>query len=67
MNPKLSIISVGYKNKYNHPHVEVMKRLHDLGIASLSTKDCGSIAIYTFKDFAFVRTQDGIFGIIRQE
>ncbi len=67
MDPKLSIISVGYKNKYNHPHTEVVKRLHDLGIASLSTKDCGSIAIYTLKDFAFVRTQDGIFGIIRQE
>ncbi len=67
MDPKLSVISVGYKNKYNHPHTEVVKRLHDLGIASLSTKDCGSIAIYTLKDFAFVRTQDGIFGIIRQE
>lgn len=66
-NPKLSIISVGYKNKYNHPHTEVIERLHDLNIASLSTKDSGGIAIYTLKDWAFVFTQDGIFGIIRQE
>ena len=67
IEPKLAIISCGYNNKYNHPHVEVVKRLKELGISSLSTKDCGSIGIYTLFNIAFFITQDGIFGIINKE
>ena len=64
IKPKLALISVGYKNRYNHPSTEVVSSLHNLGIDTLMTKDCGSIGIFTFHKFAFFITKDGLFGII---
>ncbi len=47
VNPSLAIISAGKNNHYNHPHPEVVKRVDDLGIKTLSTIDTGTVIIYT--------------------
>ncbi len=47
VNPSLAIVSAGKNNRYNHPHPDVMKRVHDLGIKTLSTSEEGTITIYS--------------------
>ncbi len=37
-----ALISAGYKNRYKHPHIEVLQRLHKHGIAALQTSQCGT-------------------------
>lgn len=64
VDPRLALISVGYKNRYDHPSQEVVARLHELGIDVLMTKDVGTIGIYSIFGHAFFKTSDGIFGII---
>lgn len=62
---KIALISAGYKNKYDHPSTETLKTLDHLHIHTFCTSTNGSIAIYSLHDFAFVVTNDGLFGIIR--
>lgn len=64
VQPKLALISSGYKNRYGHPDTEVLRRLKKQGISSLNTADVGMIEIYTLFDFCFFRTGTQIFGII---
>lgn len=61
---KIALISAGYKNKYDHPSTETLKTLDHLHIHTFCTSTNGSIAIYSLHDFAFVVTNDGLFGII---
>ena len=62
---KIALISAGYKNKYDHPSTETLKTLDYLNIHTFCTSTNGSIAIYSLHDFAFIVTNDGLFGIIR--
>lgn len=62
---KIALISAGYKNKYDHPSTETLKTLDYLNIHTFCTSTNGSIAIYSLHHFAFVVTNDGLFGIIR--
>lgn len=62
---RIALISAGYKNKYDHPSTETLKTLDHLHIHTFCTSTNGSIAIYSLHDFAFVVTNDGLFGIIR--
>lgn len=62
---KIALISAGYKNKYDHPSTETLKTLDHLHIHTFCTSTDGSIAIYSLHHFAFVVTNDGLFGIIR--
>ena len=62
---KIALISAGYKNKYDHPSTETLKTLDHLIIHTFCTNTNGSIAIYSLHHFAFVVTNDGLFGIIR--
>lgn len=62
---KIALISAGYKNKYDHPSTETLKTLDHLHIHTFCTSTNGSIAIYSLHHFAFVVTNDGLFGIIR--
>ena len=62
---KIALISAGYKNKYDHPSTETLKTLDHLNIHTFCTSTDGSIAIYSLHHFAFVVTNDGLFGIIR--
>lgn len=61
---RVALISAGYKNKYDHPSTETLKTLDHLHIHTFCTSTNGSIAIYSLHDFAFVVTNDGLFGII---
>lgn len=61
---KIALISAGYKNKYDHPSTETLKTLDYLNIHTFCTSTNGSIAIYSLHHFAFVVTNDGLFGII---
>lgn len=61
---KIALISAGYKNKYDHPSTETLKTLDHLHIHTFCTSTNGSIAIYSLHHFAFIVTNDGLFGII---
>ena len=61
---KIALISAGYKNKYDHPSTETLTTLDHLHIHTFCTSTDGSIAIYSLHHFAFVVTNDGLFGII---
>lgn len=43
VSPRFALISVGKKNRYGHPHQEVIDRLLTLGIATLRTDQEGDI------------------------
>jgi competence protein ComEC len=45
VNPSLAIISAGFENKYNHPHLEVVNRYKNLNIKLLSTACSGQISL----------------------
>lgn len=62
---RIALISAGYKNKYDHPSTETLKTLDHLHIHTFCTSTNGSIAIYSLHHFAFIVTNDGLFGIIR--
>lgn len=62
---RIALISAGYKNKYDHPSTETLKTLDHLHIHTFCTSTDGSIAIYSLHHFAFIVTNDGLFGIIR--
>ncbi|MCC3355189.1 MBL fold metallo-hydrolase, partial [Holdemanella biformis] len=59
---RIALISAGYKNKYDHPSTETLKTLDHLHIHTFCTSTNGSIAIYSLHDFAFIVTNDGLFG-----
>ena len=61
---RIALISAGYKNKYDHPSTETLKTLDHLHIHTFCTSTNGSIAIYSLHHFAFIVTNDGLFGII---
>lgn len=61
---RIALISAGYKNKYDHPSTETLKTLDHLHMHTFCTSTNGSIAIYSLHDFAFIVTNDGLFGII---
>lgn len=61
---KIALISAGYKNKYDHPSTETLKTLDHLHIHTFCTSTNGSVAIYSLHHFAFVVTNNGLFGII---
>lgn len=64
VKPSLSVISSGYKNRYGHPDVEVLRRLQDGNISSLNTASVGMIEIFSFHGFCFFRTGNGLVGLI---
>lgn len=61
---KIALISAGYKNKYDHPSTETLTTLDHLHIHTFCTSTDGSIAIYSLHHFAFIVTNDELFGII---
>ena len=42
-SPQYAVISCGVKNKYGHPHRELLKRLSDARIKVIITKDSGAV------------------------
>lgn len=44
INPKISIISAGKKNRYNHPNKEVLDKLKKYNLSYFNTQDSGMIS-----------------------
>lgn len=47
VNPQLAVASCGYKNKYSHPHKEVLQYLEDNDIPIYRTDEQGNIIVYS--------------------
>jgi competence protein ComEC len=50
VDPALVVFSTGYRNRFRHPHPDVLRRYHRLGIASLDTAAAGAV---------FLQVEDG--------
>lgn len=48
LNPKIALISAGKKNRYGHPHEEVVERLQEADVLIYRTDENGAIT-YTFR------------------
>ena len=44
-SPEVAVISVGARNRYGHPHIEVVNRIVELGARVLRTDRSGDIVI----------------------
>lgn len=49
LQPELAILSYGRKNRYGHPHEEVMATFYKYGIPTIATADVGSITVIVSK------------------
>lgn len=49
LSPRIALISCGAKNRYGHPHRELLERLKEQGAAVYMTKDRGAVTIYMEK------------------
>lgn len=47
VSPKVAIVSCGYKNKYSHPHKEILDYLKNKNIPIYRTDEQGDIIIYS--------------------
>lgn len=47
VDPQVALASCGYKNKYSHPHKEILKYLKENDIALYRTDEQGDIIIYS--------------------
>lgn len=45
VNPDIAVISSGIKNRYGHPHAEIVKMLNDMGVKILRTDEDGDVVI----------------------
>ncbi|MDD3361654.1 MAG: DNA internalization-related competence protein ComEC/Rec2 [Hespellia sp.] len=57
VQPKLSLISAGEKNRYGHPHKETITRLKEAGSRILSTQDYGAITVRTDGNSFTIRSE----------
>ena len=64
IQPKVALISSDPK-VYNHPHIDVMKRLYDLRITPLETSKEGDISILLLPFLRIIVSERGGFGIMR--
>lgn len=64
LSPHSAILSVGRKNRYGHPHKEVVERMNDYHINVFRTDLQGDIEIKSFLNFNFIITGSHEFGII---
>jgi competence protein ComEC len=42
VKPRVAVVQAGARNRYGHPHPQVMSRYRTLGIAVVQSKDCGA-------------------------
>lgn len=45
VRPGLALFPVGYRNRYGHPHPDVMQRYRERGIALAASPDAGAISV----------------------
>ncbi len=46
VDPRLAIVSAGYRNRFNHPAPKVLKHYRDWGIALLNTAESGAVSVW---------------------
>jgi competence protein ComEC len=64
--PRLAVISAGYRNRYGHPHADVLDRLRRLGTRVLRTDLDGTVELALDGRQAWVRTfRDPVFRAVR--
>ena len=56
VGPKLALVSSGRKNRFHHPHKQVVERLDSLGIPYLNTATRGTITVRFTPDTMLVET-----------
>lgn len=64
LQPQLALISSDPR-MYNHPHPEVLKRLHDLRITQIQTSIEGDVSIILMPIFKLIVSEGKAFGIMR--
>lgn len=64
VNPKLSIISVGRRNDYGHPHHQTLDNLNKLNIPVKRTDKDGNIEIVSSKIFNTIRSNRDRYSIL---
>lgn len=47
LSPEISIISCGKKNRYGHPHEELLERLKEIGTEIFRTDEAGAVMVET--------------------
>ena len=55
VKPALTIFSAGENNRYGHPHLEVAERFRNLGLATLTTGEVGTIEVRVDGEFVKVK------------
>lgn len=50
VRPKVTVLSVGENNRYNHPHPDVIERLHQAGSSIFRTDRHGGITVRVHRD-----------------
>lgn len=66
VSPQMGVISVKKKNRYGHPHQEVLDILNQFQVRMKMTSESGAISIKSFLNFNFLTTSSGEFGIIEK-
>ena len=56
VEPKLALVSSGRKNRFHHPHKQVVERLDSLGIPYLNTANRGTITVQFTPDTMLIET-----------
>ncbi len=54
--PKFTIFSAGKRNRYGHPHPDVLQTFNDLNLKTLSTKEEGSITVVVSQNGYVIKT-----------
>ena len=45
LNPPITVISCGARNRYGHPHKETLERLGQVGSNVINTKETGAVSV----------------------
>lgn len=67
VSPSIAYISASQKNRYGHPHQEVLDNLERYGICVIESYKMGALEIKSMGRWNFVRTSNKEFGIMIQE